>query len=113
MIRNALIEEKINASRYLIIPIPDAAGHAVWTASIDQVVPSYDVVFSNDPLTRQLFKEKGVPTYTTPLFDRQTFSATEVRRRIVEGEDWKQLVHKSSVRMISDLIAKGRFGALE
>jgi nicotinamide-nucleotide adenylyltransferase len=113
MIRNALIEEKIDASRYLIIPIPDAAGHSVWTASIDQVVPSYDIVFSNDPLTLQLFKEKSVPTSTTPLFNRQTLSATEVRRRIVEGEEWKGLVHESSRRMISNLIRKGRFGALE
>ncbi|MFI5421172.1 MAG: adenylyltransferase/cytidyltransferase family protein, partial [Nitrososphaerales archaeon] len=32
MIRNTLNSDKIDPSRYLIIPIPDATGHAVWTA---------------------------------------------------------------------------------
>ena len=113
MIRNTLNDEKIDPSRYLIIPIPDATGHAVWTAYIDQAVPDYDVVFSNDRLTLQLFKERGVPTVEAPLFDRPQLSATEVRRRIVEGENWKELVPKSVAKLIDPIIRKGRFEGLE
>ena len=113
MIRNTLNAQKIDPSRYLIIPVPDATGHAVWTAFIDQVVPKYDVVFSNDRLTLQLFKEKGVSVVEAPLLDRPNFSATEVRRRIVEGEDWKALVPKSVAKIIDPIIAIGRFNGLE
>ena len=95
------------------MPIPDASGHAVWTAYIDQVVPDYDVVYSNDRLTLQLFKEKGVPTVEAPLFERPTFSATEVRRRIVEGGNWKELVPKSVAKSIEKIVALGRFNGLE
>src|SRR5579863_30666 len=91
MIRNSLIDNRIDAKRYLIIPIPDAIGHAVWTAFIDQVVPAYNVVFSNESLTIQLFKEKGVRVIEPPLYERRMYSATEVRRRIIAGEDWKSL----------------------
>ncbi len=113
MIRNALADEKIDSSRYLIMPVPDASGHAVWTAYIDQVVPEYEVVYSNDRLTLQLFKEKGVPTVEAPLFERPTFSATEVRRRIVEGGNWKELVPRSVARSIDKIVALGRFNGLE
>ncbi|MGI0091976.1 MAG: nicotinamide-nucleotide adenylyltransferase [Nitrososphaerales archaeon] len=113
MIRNTLNEEKIDPSRYLIIPIPDATGHAVWTAYIDQVVPEYDIVYSNDRLTIQLFKEKGVLAKEAPLLDRSKFSATEVRRRIIEGGDWRELVPKSVARLIDPIIIKGRFNGLE
>lgn len=113
MIRNALADEKIDSSRYLIIPIPDASGHAVWTAYIDQVVPEYDIVYSNDRLTLQLFKEKGVPTVEAPLFERPKFSATEVRRRIVEGGNWKELVPKPVAKLIDSIVTKGRFDGLE
>ncbi len=113
MIRNTLNEEKIDPSRYLIIPIPDAIGHAVWTAYIDQTVPNYDVVYSNDRLTLQLFKEKGVRTIEAPLIDRPQFSATEVRKRIVEGGNWKALVPRSVARLIAPIIRKGRFDGLE
>lgn len=113
MIRNALIDERLDAKRYLIIPIPDAIGHAVWTAFIDQVVPKYDVVFSNDKLTIQLFREKGVQVIEPDLYDRMVYSATEVRRRIIEGEDWKSLVPPAVVKVVGPIIKKGRFKALE
>ena len=112
MIRSALKWEKIDPSRYLIMPVPDAVGHSVWTAFIDQLVPSYDIVFSNDPLTIQLFREKEVPTAETPLFDRPKFSATEVRRRIAVGESWEELVPKPVVPLIEGIVEKGRFKAL-
>jgi nicotinamide-nucleotide adenylyltransferase len=113
MIRNTLNANKIDPSRYLIIPIPDATGHAVWTAFIDQVVPQYEVVFSSDRLTLQLYKEKGVPTVEPPLLNRPKFSATEVRRLIVEGGRWKELVPKSVAQLIEPIIAKGRFNGLD
>ena len=113
MIRNTLNDEKIDPSRYLIIPIPDASGHAVWTAYIDQAVPDYEAVFSNDRLTIQLFREKGVPVIEAPLLDRPQFSATEVRKRILEGENWKELVPRSVANLIGPIIRKGRFDGLE
>ena len=113
MIRNTLNSEKVDPSRYLIIPVPDATGHAVWTAFIDQVVPAYQVVFSSDRLTLQLYREKGVPTIEPPLLDRPQYSATEVRKRIIEGGKWNTLVPSSVVKIINPIIAKGRFDGLE
>lgn len=113
MVRNALREEGIDPSRYLILPIPDAVGHSVWTAFIDQVVPQYEIVYSNDRLTLQLFREKGVEVTEPPLYRRSTFSATEVRRRIAAGEDWRKLVPKSVAKVIEGIIAKGRFNGLD
>lgn len=113
MVHSALIEDRVDSSRYLIIPIPDAVGHSVWTAFIDQVVPRYDIVFSNDRLTVQLFKEKGVASVEAPLFERSKFSATEVRRRIVSEEDWRSLVPKAVVKIVEEIYSKGRFNGLE
>lgn len=113
MIRNTLNEEKIDPSRYLIIPVPDASGHAVWTAYIDQVVPNYEIVFSNDKLTLQLFREKGVNTIEAPLLDRPQYSATEVRKRILEGSDWKELVPRSVAKLVEPIVRKGRFDSLD
>ncbi len=113
MIRDALIDEKIDPSRFLIIPVPDAIGHSVWTALIDQVVPSYDVVFSNDRLTIQLFNERDVDVIEPPLHDRMKYSATEVRRRISMHEDWKPLVPPAVKNIIAPIIEKGRFNGLD
>ena len=113
MIRNALIDERVDPSRFLIIPVEDAPGHAVWTAFIDQVVPRYDVVLSNDKLTLQLFKERGVETIEPKLLEREKYSATEVRRRIASHEDWRELVPPAVAAVIEGIIQKGRFNGLE
>jgi len=113
MIRNALMEEEIDSSRYLILPIPDAIGHAVWTAFIDQVVPKYDVVYSNDSLTLQLFREKRVEVVEPVLFKRPTYSATQVRKRIMNKGDWESLVPPAVARIIAEILKKGRFKGLE
>jgi nicotinamide-nucleotide adenylyltransferase len=113
MIRNTLNQQEIDPSRYLIIPIPDASGHAVWTAFIDQAVPVYDVVYTNDRLTAQLFKEKQVSVVEAPLLDRPQYSATEVRKRIIEGSNWKELVPGAVAKLVDPIIRKGRFQGLE
>ena len=113
MIRNSLIDRRVDAKRYLIIPIPDAIGHAVWTAFIDQVVPEYDVVFSSNRLTIQLFREKGVRVVEPPLFQRKNYSATEVRRRIIDGENWRALVPPAAAKVIEPIVRKGRFKGLD
>jgi nicotinamide-nucleotide adenylyltransferase len=113
MIRAALMQESIDPSRYLILPIPDAIGHAVWTAFIDQVVPKYDVVYSNDRLTLQLFRERGAEAIEAPLFNRPTFSATEVRKRIKAGVSWESLVPSSEAKIIEEIISNGRFDGLD
>jgi nicotinamide-nucleotide adenylyltransferase len=113
MIQNALKEAGMDLGRFLIIPVPDAIGHSVWTAFIDQVVPRYDVVFSNDRLTLQLFKERDIEVIEPPLHDRSKFSATEVRRRIVTEEDWKSLVPPAVSKLIIPIIKRGRFNGLE
>ena len=113
MIRDALTYEKIDPSRYLILPIPDAVGHAIWTAFIDQVVPRYDVIYSNDKLTLQLFREKGAEVIEPPLFKRPQYSATQVRNRIMKGKDWQSLVPPPVAGIIEEILRKGRFNGLE
>ena len=48
-----------------------------------------------------------------PLLDRPQYSATEVRRRIVEGANWKELVPGAVTKEVQPIIRKGRFNGLE
>lgn len=95
MIRNALQELRIEPERFHLIPVPDSPTHAVWVAQMISYSPPFDVVCSNDPLTRRLFKELNVPVEEVPFFSRNTLSSTLVRRRILSGENWRELVPNS------------------
>jgi len=103
MIKAAVEEANIDCKRVLIIPLPDASAHSLWVASVKANVPKFEVVFSNDPLTRRLFKEEGFTVLDIPFYERSTFSATEVRRRMISGEPWEELVPKSVARIIREV----------
>ena len=105
MIRLAMDEAKIEASKYYIIPIRDLRIHDLWVAHVVSQTPKFGIVFSNEPVTARLFKEAGFQVEPIPFHDREIYSATEIRGRVVRGEDWDTLVPPSVATYI-----KGIFG---
>lgn len=103
MIKLALDEEGINPSRYLIIPVPDVEMHSTWVSHVISYSPKFDLIFSNEPLTRRLFIEAGFKVESIPFYNREKLSATEIRRRILSNEDWKELVPKSVAEFIEQI----------
>jgi len=103
MVKAALEEAGIDCRRVLIIPLPDSPAHSLWVASVKANVPKFDVVFSNDPLTRRLFQEEGFTVLDIPFYERSKFSATEVRRRMLKGEPWEELVPKAVTKIIYEI----------
>jgi nicotinamide-nucleotide adenylyltransferase len=103
MIRNALSEEGINLSRIWIIPVPDIHHHTLWVAQILGYSPHFDNVYSNDPLTKRLFKEAGFTVESIPFIQRKVYSATEIRKRLSRQENWTELVPNSVASFIKDI----------
>lgn len=113
MIKAALDDADVDSRRWLAVPIPDATAHAVWTAYIDMLIPRYDLVFSNDPLTAQLFIERHVKLLRVPYLKREVYQAAEIRRRMLEGKSWAQLVPKPVARIIRQIKGVQRIQALK
>ncbi|MEM2875982.1 MAG: nicotinamide-nucleotide adenylyltransferase [Candidatus Bathyarchaeia archaeon] len=103
MIRKALEVEKISPSKFWITPIPDLNVHMLWVAQVVGYTPKFDVVFTNEPLTRRLFIEAGYRVESIPYYKRDIYSATEIRRRILKGEPWEDLVPKPVMETIIEI----------
>lgn len=103
MLTKALSENGIPASQYYIIPIQDIACNGVWVAHIKMLTPPFDKIFTGNPLVQRLFLEEGYQVTTPPLFYRDTYSGTEVRKRMLNGEDWESLVPNSVEEAIKEI----------
>jgi nicotinamide-nucleotide adenylyltransferase len=103
MIRKALEEEEIQLSRIWIIPVPDVHQHSLWVSQILAYSPKFDVVYANEPLTRRLFIEAGFRVEPMPLIKREIYLATEIRKRMLTGENWIKLVPSSVAKFIKDI----------
>ena len=101
MIKGALDEARVDPSKWMAIPVSDADSHSVWVASVKATVPKFDVVFSNDVLTNRLFKEEGIDVHPVPFFNRQDYSATNVRTRILEMKNWESLVPPAVAKLVN------------
>ncbi len=103
MIRLALDEARIDPSQYFIIPVSDLDIHGIWVSHIVSLVPSFDVVYSNEPLTRRLFIESGFKVISIPFFRRKVCQATEIRRRMIRDENWAELLPNSVAEFIKEI----------
>jgi nicotinamide-nucleotide adenylyltransferase len=104
MIRDSLQADKeISIDKIFLIPVPDIEIHGLWTRQVDLLVPRYGVIFTNDRFTRQLYIERGFKVKEPTMFRREELSATEVRTRIANGKEWKELVTFQTATIIEQI----------
>jgi nicotinamide-nucleotide adenylyltransferase len=88
---------------YFLVPIVDINRYAVWVAHVSSLVPPFQAVYTNNPLTRRLFEEGGYEVRHAPMFNRSEYSGSEIRRRIVAGEKWENLVPNGVAETIHEV----------
>lgn len=106
MINNSLEDEGIR--NYSIVPMEDLNRYSVWVAHVVSMAPPFKRVYTNNPLTKRLFEEAGFEVRNSPLYNRSVYSGTEIRRRMVQGEEWRSLVPKAVAEVIDDIDGVGR-----
>jgi len=90
MICEAMKELKIK--RFHVIPVPDINRYGVYAKHVMDLVPSFDVVISNNPLIKELFEREGFKVVSTRMYNRRRYQGKVVRRWIAEGKNWEELV---------------------
>lgn len=103
MLTKSLSENNIDSSNYYIIPIVDILMNAVWVSHVKMLTPPFEKVFSGNPLVQRLFTEEGYDVAIPPLFNRTELSGTEIRRKMINDEDWESLVPNSVVEVINKI----------
>ena len=100
---NITNEIKEKSDKIILIPVPDVGVHLLWTYNMDLLVPRYNTVFTNDPFTSMLYKERRVEIIYPDLISREFLSATEVRHRIANDKNWEELVPTPTIKLINEI----------
>ncbi|MCK4364671.1 MAG: nicotinamide-nucleotide adenylyltransferase [Thermoplasmatales archaeon] len=101
MIKKTL--EKTDINNYRIISIPDIHNPPKWVDHVLSIVSDFDVVISNNSLTKRLFSEKDYNVKETPLYEKKKYSGREIRRRMINSEPWDDLVPTEVSNFIKDI----------
>jgi len=105
MVDKALEELKkdIGEKKVYIIPLEDVYRNSLWVSHVVSLCPYFDIVYSNNPLVIRLFKEAGFRVKRTKMFNRMSYQGTEIRRRMICGERWEDLVPEPVVEVIKEI----------
>ena len=101
MIHRSLEEEGVH--NYYLVPIRDINRYSTWVAHVETLVPPFDVLFTNNPLTRRLFKEKGYKVSNPPIYSRDIFSGKAIREAIISGGEWEGSVPAPVAATLSEI----------
>ena len=94
--------EELDIKHY-VIPIEDIRRNSLWVAHVMSMVPPFDVAYTNNPLVIELLSEAGIDVRESPLFKRNNYSGTEIRRRMLENDKWEQFVPDKVVEIINEI----------
>jgi nicotinamide-nucleotide adenylyltransferase len=101
MVKKAL--EKAGIKNYRIVLISDIHNPPKWVDHVLSIVSDFDIVISNNSLTKSLFSEKGFDVKETPLYSKDRYSGKEIRKRIINGGKWDNLVPKEVLDIIEKI----------
>jgi len=103
MIRRALDEAGVECGRVWVVPVSDVHLHMMWVSAVEGFTPHFDLVYSNEPLTRRLFNEAGYRVESVRFYERGSYSSTVIREKMLEDQTWEKLVPKSVAAYIREI----------
>ena len=89
MIKNSL--EAVGIEDFEITPLRDFNDDRLWTSTIKRTC-KFDVAYSCNPWTLRCLEKNGAKVKRHRLYQARKFSGAEIRKRILLGRDWKDLV---------------------
>ena len=101
MIQESLKQE--NIKNYKIMLIPDIHNPPKWIDHVLSIISDFDVVVTNNKLTKKLFLEKKIKIKKIPFFNKKEYSGRVIRKKILENKSWENLVPKPCIQIIKDI----------
>ncbi len=110
MIARAVREAGLD--RVEVVPVQDIQRHALWVRYLEGLLPPFDRIYTNNPLTELLFREAGYSVEHPALVDRRRCEGTRIRARLASGRGWKEAVPPAVARYLESIHAPQRLKLL-
>ena len=81
--------------------IPDFENHQKWAENIDNIVPKFDMVFTNDEMTKHLYSKRDIMVIPIPFLKRDKLSGTNIRDLIISDQPWEEFVPEGTKKFLN------------
>ncbi len=99
---SALVKDRFDLDKIYISAIPDINRNTIWAANVIDLVPYFEVVFTNNPLVQQLFTNLAKKDVREiPLVNRSEYSGKVIRKMMIDGTKWEENIPEEVVKLIN------------
>jgi nicotinamide-nucleotide adenylyltransferase len=95
-----------------LVPVADIRRHAQWVRYLESLLPTFDRVYTNNPLTRLLFERAGYTVESPPIFSRGKFEGEHIRGLLARDRGWRPLVPEPVAAYLASIDAPHRLATL-
>jgi len=86
-----MVKEHFNYDQFFISAIPDINRNTIWPANVIDLMPNFEVIFTNNSLVQELFTDlSNKEVREIPLNKREELSGKIIREKMIKGENWQQ-----------------------
>jgi len=110
MIDRGLVEAGIEGVS--IVPLPDVNQHALWVPYVEGMLPAFERVYTNNPLTRGLFEDAGYTVEGTEMYEREKWVGVGVRAALARGEPMDPYLTPAVARFVESIGGAARMKLL-
>ncbi len=102
-----------------LFAVPDIYRHAGWVRHVETLVPAFQAVVTNNPITRRLFAQAGYRVVPGRVWRPDECSGRRIRSRWAKGQDTERFVTPAvqqvldqirGVERVKELAKEGRDG---
>ena len=109
MIRDSLIESKIDLSRVFLVNVTDDENNVKWFSNIKCVSPPFNVIYTGNNFVRTLLKRETIIIKKPKLIEGNLLKGSVIRKLILEDNTkWQDLVSKSVIKIFKEIDAVER-----
>ncbi|MBI5554070.1 MAG: nicotinamide-nucleotide adenylyltransferase [Candidatus Diapherotrites archaeon] len=110
MIGLALAAEKLR-DRCFIVPIDDINQYGLWASKVVSYCPEFDLVYTNNPIVKQLFEREGIEVKPM-VSNRSEIDSTKIRKAMGTGKGWEKMVPSAVAKYLHELGCMARMKAI-
>lgn len=101
LIEEILKDEGIPNEKFCIVPVRNINNYALWVNHVNLLVPPYDKLYTGSKIVEICYKHNPVTFEKIVKIERKDgISATEIRDKMKDDEDWEKLVPKKAVELL-------------
>ena len=109
MIRNSLIESKVDMSKVFLVNAIDDENNVKWLSNIRSVSPPFRAIYTGNNFVKTLLKRETVIIKEPKLFEGNLLKGTVIRKLILEDNaKWQELVSEAVRKIFSEIDAVER-----